>query len=70
MTWKILTTQIREEIYDSLIKRGLFPEEQNGYRKWTRGTGELLNIDQHIRKEDKMKQKNLTMALIDYEKGI
>ena len=31
--WKILTTQIREEIYNSLEFRGLFSEEQKGYRK-------------------------------------
>ena len=27
MMWKILTAQIREEIYASLISRGLYPEE-------------------------------------------
>ena len=28
MMWKILTAQIREEIYNSLTSRGLFPKEQ------------------------------------------
>ena len=28
--WKILTAQIREEIYHSLTSRGLFPDEQKG----------------------------------------
>ena len=46
---KILTAQIKEEIY-SLISRRLFSEEENGCRKGTRGTGELLYIDQHILK--------------------
>ena len=46
--WKILTAQIREEIYYSLRSRGLFPEEQKGCRKGSRGTAELLSIDQHI----------------------
>ena len=27
------TVRIREEIYDSLISRGLFPKEQKGYRR-------------------------------------
>ena len=30
MMWKILTAQIREEIYNSLTSRRLFPEEQKG----------------------------------------
>ena len=33
MTWKIITAQIREEIYYSLINRRLFPEEQKGCLK-------------------------------------
>ena len=28
MMWKILPAQVKEEIYDSLTSRGLFPEEQ------------------------------------------
>ena len=44
MTWKILTAQIREEIYYSLTSRGLFLEEQKGCRKGFRGTPELLYI--------------------------
>ena len=53
MMWKILTIKIREEIYDSLTIRGLFPEKQKGYCKGYRGTGELLYIDQHILNESK-----------------
>ena len=35
MTWKILTAQIRKEIYYLLISRGLFPKEQkDNTRKW------------------------------------
>ena len=41
MMWKILTAQIREEIYYSLTSRGLFPDEQKGCRKGSRGTAEL-----------------------------
>ena len=33
MMWKVLTAQIREEIYNSLTRRRLFFEEHKGYRK-------------------------------------
>ena len=56
MMWKILTEQIKEE--------------QNGFHKGTRETGDLLYIDQHILKESKMKRKNLAMARVDYKKTI
>ena len=62
MMWKILTAQIREKIYYSLTSRGLFPGEQKGYYKGSRGTAELLYIDQHILNEIKTKRKNLAMA--------
>ena len=51
--------QIREQIYDSQISHELFPEEQNGSRKRTRGTGKLLYIDQHILKESKNYMKKM-----------
>ena len=68
MTWKILTAQINEEICHSLICCTLFSEQQNGCCKGTRGTGELLFIDQHILNESKTRRKNLAMAWIDYKK--
>ena len=67
--WKILTAQIREEIYYSLTSHGLFPDEQKGCCKGSRGTSELLYIDQLILDESKTKQKNLAMAWIDYKKA-
>ena len=69
MMRKILTAQIREEIHYSLISCGLFPDEQNGYRKGSRGTAKLLYIDQHIINESKNRRKNLAMAWIDYKKA-
>ena len=48
MMWKILTSQIREDICDSFISHRQFPEEQKECRKRTRETEALLNIDQHI----------------------
>ena len=61
--WKILTAQIRE------TSRGLFPDEQKGCRKGSRGTSELLYIDQHILNESKTRRKNLATAWIDYKKA-
>ena len=61
--WKILTVQIREEIYYSLTSRGLFPVEQKGYRNGFRGTGELLYIDQSIFNESKARQKKISYGL-------
>ena len=58
MMLKILTAQIREKIYNSLTSRRLFPEEQKGCRKGSRGTAELLYIDQHILNESKTEKSN------------
>ena len=69
MMWKILTAQIRGKIYYSLTSRWLFPDEQKGCRKGSRGTAGLLYIDQHIRNKSKTRRKNLAMAWIDYKKA-
>ena len=69
MMWKILTAQIREKIYYSLTSRGLFPDEQKGCRKGSRGSAELLYRDQYILNESKTRRKNLAMAWIDYKKA-
>ena len=69
MMWKILTAQIREEIYYSLTSRRFFPDEQKGCCKGSRDTAELLYIDQHILNESKTRRKNLVMAWIDYKKA-
>ena len=67
MMWKILTAQIREKIYYSLTSRGLLHDEQRGCREGSRGTAELLYIDQHLLNESKTRRKNLAMAWIDYK---
>ena len=69
MMWKILTAQIREKINYSLTSRRLFPDKHKGCCKGSRGTAELLYIDQHIRNESKTRRKNLAMAWIDYKKA-
>ena len=65
--WKILTAQVKEEIYYSLASRRLFYEEQKGCCKGSKGTTELLYIYQHILNESKTRRKNLSMAWIDYK---
>ena len=67
VTWR-RNTQFREQIYYSLISRKIF-DEQKRRRKSTRGTEELLYIDQHILKESKTRRKYLAMAWIDYKKA-
>ena len=69
LMWKILTAHIREEIYYSLASRRLFPEEQKGCHKCSRGTAELLYIDQHILNESNTRRKNLAIDWIDYKKA-
>ena len=63
--WKILTAQIREKIYYSLRNRGIFPGEQKGCCKRTRGTEHPLYIDENILNENKTRRKNLAMAWIN-----
>ena len=48
---------------------GLLPDEQKGWCKESRGTRELLYIDQHILNESKTRRKNLAMDWIDYKKA-
>ena len=67
--WKILTAQIGEEIYYSLTSHRLFSDEQKGCSKGSRGTAELLDIDQRIINESKNRRKNLAMAWINYKKA-
>ena len=69
MMLKILTAQIRKEIYYLLTNRALFPDKQKGCCKGSRGTAELLYIDQHILNESKTRRKNLVMAWIDKTNG-
>ena len=65
MMLKILTAQIREEIYFSFISYGLFSKEQPECRKGTKVTEQLLYIDQYILKESKTRRKNVAMAWTD-----
>ena len=65
MIWKILTAKIRQEIYYS---SRTVPQRIERIRQETRGTGELLYIDQHVIENSKTRQKNIAMAWIDTKK--
>ena len=65
MIWKLLTAQIRDKIYYSLINHGISPDEPKGCRKRTRDSEELLYRDQHILNESKTRRNNLAMAWSD-----
>ena len=69
LMWKLLTCVIADQIYPYLDQEKLLPEEQNGCRKGSRGTNNLLYIDRAVIKEVKSRNKNLAMAWIDYEKA-
>ena len=47
----------------------MLPEEQKGCKKRSRGTNDLLYIDRAIIREVKLRQKNLAIAWIDYQKA-
>ena len=63
-------SKIWEKIYNSLTNHGLFSDEQKGCRKWSRGSAELLYINQHILNESKTSRKILAMAWIDYKRDM
>ena len=67
MMLKILTAQIKEEIYYSLTSRGLFPKEQKCCCKGFRGTADLLYIDRLILNVSKVRRKYLSMTWVDYK---
>ena len=60
MIGKMLTAQIKEDIYYSVIRRELLPDEDNN-TAWRPEEQELLYIDQKIVKESKMRRKNVLL---------
>ena len=67
--WKLLTGIIADDIYQHLDLNGLFPDEQKGCKKDSRGCKEQLLIDKMILKNCKRRKTNLCMAFIDYRKA-
>ena len=58
ISWKILTTQTSEGDLLFTYKPLTIPEKQKGCRKGTRGTRNILYIDQHILKNSKTRRQD------------
>ena len=69
LVWKLLTGVIVEEVYGFLDTNLLLPQEQKECRRKSRGTSDLLFIDQMIMGEVKMRKRNLSMAWINCKKA-
>ena len=67
--WKLYTGILSEDIYQHLDVNKLFPEEQKGCRKRSRGCKEQLAIDKLILRHCKRTKSSLYMAFIDYQKA-
>ena len=68
MILKILTAQIREEIYYSLINHRLLPKEQRTCRGRTIRARELLYVDEPILNNNKTRGENVATAWFDYKR--
>jgi hypothetical protein len=69
LMWKLLTGIFADKIYDHLEVNRLLPDEQKGCRRRSRGTKDQLLIDKAVLREAKSKNRNLSMAWIDYQKA-
>ena len=67
--YKLLTGILAEELYRHVEEQDLFPEEQKGCKKRSRGTKDQLVIDKTVLKDCKRRKTNLAMAWIDYKKA-
>ena len=68
-TWKLLSAIISEEVYKHLAQNNLFPTEQKGCKKESRGTKDQLLIDKMVLKNCKKRKTNLFVSWIDYKKA-
>ena len=69
LMWKLLTGILGNEIYEFIDKNNIFPEEQKGCKRKSRGTKDQLLIDKAVLKDCKVRKTNLGMAWIDYRKA-
>ena len=67
--WKLATGIIADAMYDHLESSRLFPSEQKGCRRKSRGTKDQLLIDKLVLQDSKRRRVNLAMAWIDYRKA-
>ena len=68
LMWKLLTGVLAETLYQHSDSNCLFPDEQKGCRKRSRGTKDQLLIDKQILREARLKKRCLAMGWIDYRK--
>ena len=64
-----MTGVIADQIYSHLDQETFLPEEQKRCRKGSSGTNDLFYIDRAVINEVQSRNKNLTMACIDYKKA-
>ena len=69
LMWKLLTGILANEMYEFIEKNNIFPEEQKGCKRKSRGTKDQLLIDKAVLKDCKVRKTNLGMAWIDYRKA-
>ena len=69
LMWKLITGIVADEIYNHLEEIGLFPEEQKGCRRTSRGTKNQLLIDKAVMNNCRRRKVGLSMVCIDYWKA-
>ena len=67
--WKLLIGVIAEEMYNYLEREKIYPEEQKGSKRGSRGTKDQLLIDKTVLEDCKKRHTNLSIAWIDYRKA-
>ena len=69
MMYTLMTGIIAEDLYSHIEDQQLFPDEQKGCKKRSRGTKDQLIIDKTVLKDCRNRKTNLAMAWIDYKKA-
>ena len=69
LMWKLLTGIFAMKLYDHLLVNHLFPDEQKGCRRESRGTKDQLLIDKAILRNCRRTCKGLAIGWIDYKKA-
>ena len=64
LMWKVMTGMIANSVYEYLEMYNLFPVEQKGYRRNSRGTKDQLVIDKMVLNDCKKRHTNLGMTWI------
>ena len=62
LIWKLLSGIASEDIYCFMENQKLFPEQQKGCRRKSRGTKDQLLIDKAVLKDFRKRRTNLAMA--------